>query len=64
MERRYRQSIRFMAGLTCLLGIAMVVTTIARGGGPFATGVLLGVLLAAAGAGRILLDRSPREGGA
>jgi hypothetical protein len=40
-----------------LVGIALVVSTVARGGGPISTGVLLGVLFCAAGAGRLLLQR-------
>jgi hypothetical protein len=35
----------------------MVASTIARGGGPLALGVLLGVLLALLGAGRFWLAR-------
>jgi hypothetical protein len=33
--------------------VAMIVVTVAAGGGPLATGVLLGLLFAAAGAGRL-----------
>jgi hypothetical protein len=46
-----------LSGLMVLLGLAMVVTTLARGGGPLATGILAGVLFAAAGAGRIYVER-------
>ena len=35
------------------LGVAMIAMAIARGGGPLATGVLLGLLFTAAGAGRL-----------
>ena len=35
----------------------MLVSTIALGGGPLATGVLLGVVFAAAGAARLYLSR-------
>ena len=42
-----------------LIGVALLVSTLARGGGPLAIGVLLGVLLGvlfvAAGAGRLYL---------
>ena len=38
----------------------MLVSTIARGGGPLAIGVLLGVLFVAAGAGRIYVNRGSR----
>jgi len=39
------------------LGVAMVVTTVARGGGPFAYGVVLGLLFTAAGAARLWVAR-------
>ena len=44
-----------MSLLMIVLGVAMVATTIARGGGPIAVGVLLGVLFAGAGAARLYL---------
>ena len=40
-----------------LLGVAIVVRTIAAGGGALATGVLLGALFVAAGAGRLWVER-------
>jgi hypothetical protein len=44
-----------------VLGVAMLVSTIARGGGPLAVGVLLGVLFVLAGAGRLYVaSRGPR----
>ena len=39
------------------LGLVLLVSTIARGGGPLAIGVLLGLLFVAAGAGRLYLAR-------
>jgi hypothetical protein len=44
-----------MSTLMVLIGIALLATTIARGGGPLAIGVLLGILFVAAGAGRLYL---------
>ncbi len=38
-----------------LLGLTMVVSTLARGGGPFALGVVLGVLFLLLGAARLRL---------
>jgi zinc transporter ZupT len=38
-----------------LLGVAMAATAVARGGGPLSYGVVLGVLLAAAGGARLWL---------
>ena len=39
------------------LGLAMIVSAIARGGGPLAYGVIIGILFAAAGAGRLWTER-------
>lgn len=41
-----------LSSLVALIGVAIVVRTIAGGGGPVAQGVLIGLLFAAAGAGR------------
>ncbi len=38
------------------LGIAILVTTIARGGGPATVGVIMGVLFVAAGAARLWIE--------
>jgi hypothetical protein len=43
--------------LLVLLGIAIVVRTIAAGGGPLAFGLLMGILFIAAGALRLALER-------
>ena len=40
-----------------ILGLAMLATTVARGGGPLSIGILAGVLFTAAGAGRIYVER-------
>jgi hypothetical protein len=45
-----------MSVLIILIGIAMIVRTIVAGGGAVATGLLLGVLFIAAGAGRLYLQ--------
>jgi hypothetical protein len=50
-----------MSGALILLGVAILARTIAEGGGPLATGMLLGVLFIAAGAGRLWMAR--RAGG-
>jgi len=42
-----------------VLGIAMVVISIAKGGGPFAVGVVVGVLFALLGAARVFLASRP-----
>ena len=46
-----------MSGVMVLIGVVMLVSTVARGGGPLAIGVLLGLLFVAAGAGRLYLAR-------
>ena len=55
MERAYATSTRLLSSLLILVGTAMVVTALARGGGPLALGVVLGVMLALIGAGRLYL---------
>ena len=39
------------------LGIAMIAVTLANGGGPFAFGVIIGVLFVLAGGGRLWAQR-------
>ena len=57
MRRAYTTSIRVTSALLFLLGIAMVVSALAQGGGALALGVVLGVMLALLGAGRLWLAR-------
>ena len=47
---------RVMSILMIIVGLALLVVTFSSGGGPAATGVLLGVLFIAAGAGRIYVQ--------
>jgi hypothetical protein len=54
----YVSSQRVLGTLLCLLGVAMVVVTLARGGGPLALGVVAGVLFAVLGAARVWLARA------
>ncbi len=46
-----------LSSLMVLIGIALVVRTIAEGGGPVAFGILVGLLFVAAGAGRLYVER-------
>ena len=46
-----------LSGLMVLLGLAILVRTVAEGGGPLAAGVVLGLLFVAAGAGRLWVER-------
>ena len=50
----------FLSGLMIVIGVAMFVSTVARGGGPISFGVVLGILFMAAGAGRIYVQRKIR----
>ncbi len=52
-ERIYRGSVRLMSLLFVALGLALLVSTLAAGGGPLSVGVLLGVAFLAVGAGRL-----------
>jgi len=46
--------------LLVVLGLAVVVSALVRGGGPLSVGVVVGLLLTALGAGRLLLARQGR----
>jgi hypothetical protein len=60
VERAYRESTRVLGALVLVLGLAIVVTTLVRGGGAMATGVVVGVALAAFGGARLYLaSRTP-----
>jgi hypothetical protein len=57
----HQASTRIMSAIMVVIGVAMIVTTLARGGGPLALGILLGTLFVLAGAGRIYLSRGIRR---
>ncbi len=57
MRRAYTTSTRVTSGLLLVLGVTMIVAALARGGGAFALGVVLGTMLALLGAGRLWLMR-------
>ena len=46
-----------LSALMVVLGLALIGRTLAAGGGPAAIGILLGVLLCLAGAGRLYVER-------
>jgi hypothetical protein len=50
VDRAYRASTRLIGIFTFLLGLTMIVITLARGGGPLAVGVVAGVLFVVLGA--------------
>jgi len=51
----HRRSTGALSLVMVVLGVVMVVSTIARGGGPLAVGVVIGLLFVAAGAARLYL---------
>ena len=63
MNGVYGPAARAFGALICLLGVVMIVAALARGGGPTALGVILGVLFSGLGAGRYVLagGRVPRR---
>ncbi len=52
----HRSSTRVLSIAMIVIGLALVVRTVAAGGGAIAIGVLLGILFIAAGAGRLYLQ--------
>jgi hypothetical protein len=64
VERAYRQSTLVLGLVLLVLGLTIVATTIARGGGVLALGVLAGAGLAAFGGARTYLAaRTPSADG-
>ena len=52
----YKIATRAFAVMIIGFGIAIVVITLAEGGGPLSTGLLLGLMFTALGAGRLYLS--------
>jgi hypothetical protein len=52
-ERIYRGSVRALSFVFIALGLAILVSTLAHGGGALSVGVLLGVVFLGVGAGRL-----------
>jgi hypothetical protein len=55
VQRAYRESTRAVGAIICVLGIVMIVLTLARGGGPLALGVIVGAAFAVLGALRVVI---------
>ena len=55
VQRAYHRSTRLFGALLFVVGLVMIAATLARGGGPLALGVVLGVLFALLGAGRLFI---------
>jgi hypothetical protein len=60
MQRAYIGSVRALSFVLILLGLVMIVLALARGGGVFALGVVVGACFALVGAGRLWLMRGVR----
>ena len=56
----YRGVTRLFATIILGFGVAIVVVTIARGGGPFSNGVLFGLLFCGIGVGRLYISMRGR----
>jgi hypothetical protein len=54
-ERIYRGSVRALSIVMLGLGVAILVLTVASGGGPLSLGILLGLAFLAVGGGRLWL---------
>jgi hypothetical protein len=51
----HRRTSLLLAAAMVTVGIALIATTLSRGGGPLAIGVVLGALFCLVGAGRLYL---------
>jgi hypothetical protein len=60
MQRAYIGSTRALSFLLILLGLALIASALARGGGVLALGVVIGACFVLAGAGRLWLLRGVR----
>jgi hypothetical protein len=58
VDRAYLASTRALNALLVLVGLVLMVVTLARGGGALALGLVVGILFALLGAGRLWLARS------
>jgi hypothetical protein len=56
VDRALTASSRTLQALVCLIGVALIVSTVARGGGPLALGVILGAMFVVLGAARLWLS--------
>jgi hypothetical protein len=52
-----RAATHVLSTLMIVIGLAIVVRTLVEGGGALAIGLLMGILLVAAGVGRIYVER-------
>lgn len=55
-------STRVLSALMVLIGVVLIVSTLVRGGGPLAVGIVFGLLFIAAGGARLYLQVRSRDG--
>jgi hypothetical protein len=55
-DEGYQLAVRIFSVTIIGFGLAILIVTLARGGGPFAVGVLFGLLFVALGGGRLYLS--------
>ena len=52
----YQLAVRIFSVIIIGFGLAILIVTVARGGGPFSTGILFGLIFVALGSGRLYLS--------
>lgn len=52
-ERAYSGAVRALSVVFVAIGLAMLATTLAAGGGPLSIGTIMGIAFVAVGAGRL-----------
>jgi hypothetical protein len=57
VQRAYLASTRLLSAALLAVGVAMIASTLAHGGGPLSFGVVFGVLLTLVAVGRLWLAR-------
>jgi hypothetical protein len=55
-DEGYQLAVRIFSVTIIGFGLAMLIVTLARGGGPLAVGVLFGLLFVAMGSGRLYIS--------
>ena len=56
-RQAHRAATGVLSATMVVIGIALIVSTLLRGGGPLAVGVIIGLLFCALGTGRLYLQR-------
>jgi len=56
-ERAYRGAVRGFSAVFIVIGAAVLVVTLAHGGGPASVGVLMGLAFLVVGVGRLWISR-------